>query len=813
MKRFLSLLLPLAASLPLLASAPSDSLTREQILNLLREQPALSGNNHRVYPFDPYQISPAPKGYEAVYISHYGRHGSRYITQSKKYDDVMNLLASAHGKNALTEQGEALYRRYSELYPRLKGHNGDLTDLGEGQHRQLARRMVEAYPSVFGKAPVVDARATIVPRAIISMMSFCDELHVLRPGMQLRYAADHADLVVTALVASEADNERDFNAIFKNGYLGAGLARAEAGIGLDYPAFFLRYFKDMATVEACGKPADLLSALFEIDGTAQCLDFDASLGTLFTEEERFKLWENSNLWGALMFTDNPYSKGLISARCWPLMKDILDKADEDLTTGAVQARLRFGHDTVVGPLMDLLGIDGWQPLGEDMTRWKYHFQSWNIPMASNVQLVFYRNRKNAGDILVRVMYNEKDQLLPLQDQSRAPYYRWSDFKAYYTGVYEEAKDVMDSFWAGNPVLAVEGGKVKGIKEDEVVVYKGVPFATPPVGGLRDKPLLPVQPWKGVLTADHFADGAAQEPVSKDDPVYYREFYEGEQVRFSDDCMYLNIWAPSATVAHPEAKLPVAVWIHGGAMSHGYSFEKEFDGMEWARRGVILVTIPYRLGELGFGTPEQLGFRDQVFALQWVRRNISAFGGDPDNVTVMGQSAGAISVKYLLTFPEAGPLFARAILHSGGGVNRMDNPPILPAGTRGEIIPDAVEKGCFNKKPILMGWVAQDPAFLGEATVKEFAGLITRDNPQVYLYAFNRDLPGEGPDEPNWGAFHSFELWYTFGTLGRSWRPFTEADKALSRRMLDDWTDFAKTGNPGWSPYTPAEPYVETFDVD
>lgn len=366
----------------------------------------------------------------------------------------------------------------------------------------------------------------------------------------------------------------------------------------------------------------------------------------------------------------------------------------------------------------------------------------------------------------------------------------------------------------NPVLEVEGGAVQGILEDGIVIYKGIPFAAPPVGDLRGKPLQPVQPWEGILLADHFAPAAIQEPISKDDPIYYREFYEGEEVTYSEDCMYLNVWAPLATLKKPEAKLPVAVWIHGGAMGHGYSYEKEFDGMEWAKRGVILVTIPYRVGELGFGADGLLGFQDQITALRWVRDNIGTFGGDPSNVTIVGQSAGSISCKYLFTFPEAEPLFAKAIFHSGGGLNLMDVPPILPEGTRGEIIPEAFENGAFDRKPILMGWVAMDPAFLGKPTTEDFAArLAARGNKQVYVFDFERDLPGEGPDEPNWGAFHTFELWYSFGTLGRSWRPFTEEDYALSRRMIDAWTSFIRSGNPGWEAATPEDLHTEIFDIE
>ena len=367
----------------------------------------------------------------------------------------------------------------------------------------------------------------------------------------------------------------------------------------------------------------------------------------------------------------------------------------------------------------------------------------------------------------------------------------------------------------NRPVKVDGGLVQGVQEEDVVIYKGIPFAAPPVGELHGKELQPVQPWEGVLKADTFRAAAMQSAKDPNDPIWYREFYEDAEPEYSEDCMYLNVWAPAAGIGKAEAKAPVAVWIHGGGFQQGFCFEKEMDGVEWAKRGVILVTIPYRLGKIGFEENGLLGFKDQITALRWVRDNISAFGGDPSNVTIFGQSAGAISCKYLHTFPEAKDLFVRSIMQSGGGINDMTFHPSLPAGTGGEIIPGKVEEGCYDSKPIMMGWVAQDPEFLGEPTVAEFANILVARSAgrPIYVYAFNRNLPGEAEGEMDFGAFHSYELWYTFGTLSRCWRPFTEADYALSARMIDAWTSFAKTGNPGWEAYTASGKYVEAFDVE
>ena len=816
MKRIVLFLAVAFFALPALASAPSDTLTKQQLREELAATPYKAGGNHYNYPFGEYSVAKAPKGYEVVYISHYGRHGARYVTNSSKYDVVANLLKHGYDKGALTPEGEKYYSDYMAIYPELQYHHGDLTVKGQEQHRELASRMIKAYPALFKKGSWVDARASVSPRAIISMMSFCDEIHKQRPKTEISYCADHSELDVTTLKSldeSEEEATKSFYALFRTPWFGAAMAKASKDNPFNPDTFFLRYFKDMDTVRECGKPDDLFSDMAEVAFNIQCLPVEADLTGYFTPDEAYRSWANGNIYAVMMFLDNPYSRGLISARAWPLLEDIISLADNDIASGKAKARLRFGHDTIVGPLMGMLGVDGWAPVGEDVSRWKYYFQSWNLPMASNVQFVFYRNKKNPSDILVRVMYNEHDQILPLEDQSIAPYYKWSDFKAYYEPVIERSREFCKGFRSGNPVVSIEGGRLQGVRKDDVLIYKGVPFAAPPVGEFRDKPLEPTVPWNGILVADKFPAAAVQAPFPKDDPLYYREFYTEGDPEYSDDCMYVNIWAPAASVGSPQAKLPVAVWIHGGAFSHGYSFEKEMDGEEWAKRGVILVTIPYRLGDLGFGTPEQLGFKDQVYALKWVQENIAAFGGDPSNVTVFGQSAGAISVKYLLMNPDAKSLFAKAIIQSGGGLNEMSVPPILPEGTRGEIIPKAFSEGAFDAKPIMIGFTADDPGFLGRPTTLDFCEQVSaRGNKNVFCYAFNRDLPGEAEGEPNFGAFHTAELWFTFGTLGRAWRPFTEADFELSRRMLDAWTSFARSSNPGWPAFENEGKHVEEFDI-
>ena len=364
-----------------------------------------------------------------------------------------------------------------------------------------------------------------------------------------------------------------------------------------------------------------------------------------------------------------------------------------------------------------------------------------------------------------------------------------------------------------PVVKVEGGLLQGVPSEDpsVIVFKGIPYAAPPVGELRLQPPQDVIPWEGVRECSAFS-AIAPQPGNAPGTFYGEEFYWMPQPEQSEDCLYLNVWAPAKAVGKKGAALPVAMWIHGGAFVNGYGFEVSMDGDKWAQKDVILVTINYRLGENAAGN---LNILDQIKALEWINKNIAQFGGDPSNVTIFGQSAGGMSVRTLLISPLAKGLFAKAIIQSGGGMGLDQLGSILTSAPQvdGSVVPEpfdqAVMDGTIADIPIMTGYNSDDLPFFKEETVGAFCAL--RDSlgtAPVYEYEFTRDLPGEDKDVPDNlpGAFHSAELWYVFGTLGRSWRPFTEEDYALSEEMVSAWTDFCKKGSPGWPEY----PFKKVF---
>ena len=387
----------------------------------------------------------------------------------------------------------------------------------------------------------------------------------------------------------------------------------------------------------------------------------------------------------------------------------------------------------------------------------------------------------------------------------------------------------------------------------VAAYKGIRYAT---AGRWEYPT-PVTRWEGTYQATAYG-AACYQPRSFYDEAqvpekafYYNEFRRGEHYDYSEDCLFLNIWTPAD--AGPDARLPVLFYIHGGGFTGGCGHEKHFDGPAWPTKGVVAVTVNYRLGPLGFACLPELsaeaghtgnyGLYDQLCALQWVHDNIAAFGGDPDRVTLMGQSAGAMSVQQLCLSPLTRGLAAGAVMSSGGGVGeefaatpapdhyafwqavmrragcadlaefralapqalfaawqqekaadggRMRTAPVID----GRLIPRdgmaAARRGDQLPIPYLMGSTSEDivPPIVHRMAKGWCRLQADQGRPAAYAWFFDRRLPGDGN-----GAWHSSDLWYWFGTLDHCWRPMTAKDRLLSEQMVQYLTNFARTGDP------------------
>lgn len=311
--------------------------------------------------------------------------------------------------------------------------------------------------------------------------------------------------------------------------------------------------------------------------------------------------------------------------------------------------------------------------------------------------------------------------------------------------------------AAAPVVNAPAGAVKGTVEGDVRVFRGIPFAEPPVGALRWQPPQPMKRWDGVREATAFGPACFQ-PESKLSSVY-----SGPPVPMSEDCLTLNIWAPANT-----RHAPVFFWIYGGALWGGASRDPMYDGRKMAERGVIVVSINYRLGPLGWlahpelsaESPQRIsgnyGLLDQIQALRWVKDNISAFGGDPTNVTIAGESAGGLSVMYLLASPPARGLFAKAIAESAYMVSTQE------LKTRNHGTPSAEESGVALANalhaPNLAALRAMDPAKLTNAAAAAgfppFGAVDGKILPDQLVTIFDK---GEQAHVPVLAGFNSGEI--------------------------------------------------------
>lgn len=430
------------------------------------------------------------------------------------------------------------------------------------------------------------------------------------------------------------------------------------------------------------------------------------------------------------------------------------------------------------------------------------------------------------------------------------------------------------------LVTTKYGKIEGVSWDGCAVFKGIPYAAPPTGDRRFRRPQPPEPWEGVLKADRWGRKSIQFG-NPNDTFYKKEFYSNPDfdALISEDCLYLNVWVPEGV----EGKLPVAVYVHGGAFMGGAGSNLPFVATELAHRGVIVVTINYRLGALGFLCHPALsegrapcggnyGLWDQIAALRWVRENISAFGGDPNNVTAFGQSAGAMSLQILAVSQATRGLFHKMILQSGGGyknplgvtrtreaaetfaddlidalggseerlrtasceellpalnkalaqafIQRKGMPyvPVIDGELIAEDVNELIAQGKCAPVPYILGANGDDLTAAKEnpcpANSPMHQGNISyaahTDSP-VWVYYFDRKLPGDDA-----GSFHSAELWYVFGSLDYCWRPMEEHDRELSDRMVTYWTNFMKTGDPNgpgadlWPRCTAADPEYMTL---
>lgn len=372
--------------------------------------------------------TPIPKGYEAFYISHFGRHGSRYLLNDIDYKNVIDRFEDANKNGALSDLGKDVLNRLQQLWKEVEFRGGDLAPLGEREQRGIAERMFKLYPNVFTKDAQVEASATTVVRVVLSMDAFCERLKELNPSLQLsrnagmkwqRYLNHHTPEAIAFRSAKDTWKEEylKFEAKHTN------------------PDRLMRsLFSDSTYVVKKVNPSSFMENLFSIAGGMQNTETKLTFYDLFEKQELFDLWQCSNYRFYVGDANAAVSNGIMFENQKPTLKNIVENANKVIASEGKGATLRFAHDGNLIPLAMLLHLEGTYNSSSDPAKFYEAWSNFKIaPMAGNIQIVFFRKPKS-NDILVKFLLNEKEILVPTIQTDSMPYYHWKDVEKYYNSL-------------------------------------------------------------------------------------------------------------------------------------------------------------------------------------------------------------------------------------------------------------------------------------------------------------------------------------------------------------------------------------------
>ena len=384
-----------------------------------------TGSNYFAYPGPSQRVlTPAPAGYEPFYISHYGRHGSRYMTDNKFYVQAIGKLDTAAQLGILTPKGAEVLAKLRTGYADAKMRDGDLTKLGGRQHREIAHRMYDRFPEVLSLPLRVDAKSSTVGRCMISMFNFCQELQGLNPALDIRMDASNHDMRYVVENHRVKPEKAPAMEDYKH-RLGVMWDKAHT------PARLMRtLFTDVRKAETFVDGPELKEALYNVAEDLQNVpELELSLMDIFTKDELFDMWTCYN---ASWLIDCGLVPG--STPSYLQQKEVRDSiesiADRVIREGKPGLTLRFSHDSSVLPLAYMMGLKEAMGARPDIEHlYKYISIDRLIPMAANIQLVFYR-KDGSDDILVKFLLQENETTLPIKTDC-APYYHWQDVKRYW----------------------------------------------------------------------------------------------------------------------------------------------------------------------------------------------------------------------------------------------------------------------------------------------------------------------------------------------------------------------------------------------
>ncbi len=408
-----------AASIALIASAFCLSARAQPYKNLIEGNPERAGGVYHYYEYAPSELTKAPKGYKPFYISHYGRHGSRYHTSAGLFAGAVESLAMAEKAGLLTEEGKLLKSRIDSLDTEHQGMFGMLTERGAAEHRGIAHRMQANYPEVFkGKRHEVECVSSYWPRCLVSMANFTSSLQTGADGLRFHYLTGPKYLDYISMDLNTKDVIKGSN-VLRHHLLDSLVS---------YERFFSAIFNDTAkAVSLIEKPKEFMDNVFLAGGISPNTLARPDIFSHFTNDELTSLWISRNDKLYYSYGISSEEGEYVSSIAKPLIEDIVTKADEAVKADSDRAAdLRFGHDVGLLPLVGTIGIAGMEERWKSADVHEHWFDFQMMPMASNLQMIFFRNKK--GNVLVKLVYNDKETTIPAVKTFGGAFHQWEDLR-------------------------------------------------------------------------------------------------------------------------------------------------------------------------------------------------------------------------------------------------------------------------------------------------------------------------------------------------------------------------------------------------
>jgi hypothetical protein len=405
----------------------SFTLYAQGVKEEIRQNPLLTASNYMAYPGPQQQeLTPAPKGMKPFYISHYGRHGSRYHSKPSMYNAPYLTLAKADSLGKLTPLGHEIMLQLDTIRQDAMNRWGDLTPLGAEQHRQIAHRMVDRFPEVFEGKTTIDARSTTMGRCILSMEYALLEMLKMRPKLKIHHNATHRDMDILNF-----QDKKIF--ALKTNVPAKTLYRDYARKHENSSRLMASLFNDSSYVRQHVDASDFDFQLLLLASILHNCEIGKriSLFHLYTLDELYQNWLVGNAYWYIAWGGCTVNGGVQPYTQRNLLRKMVHDADSLIATPRNNVQLRFGHETVLMPLICLMDVNGYGLATDnmDILEEKGWINYRVFPMAANLQLVFYRRHPEDRDVLFKVLLNENEAKLPLPTD-QPPYYKWSDFRNY-----------------------------------------------------------------------------------------------------------------------------------------------------------------------------------------------------------------------------------------------------------------------------------------------------------------------------------------------------------------------------------------------